>query len=108
GRPVIHFCSNNYLDLAAHPALAAAATQAMAAEGVGAGAARLIGGSLAVHRDLEARLASWKGTEAALLFGSGYQANLGILTGLAGPDDIVFSDQLNHASIADGARLSRA
>src|SRR6478736_3699016 len=69
---------------------------------------RLIVGNLAPHRALEARIAAWKGTDAALLFNSGYQANVGIVSALAGPEDIVFSDELNHASLIDGCRLSRA
>jgi 8-amino-7-oxononanoate synthase len=108
GAQVINFCSNNYLDLAGHHALRAAASLAAEHEGVGAGAARLIGGNFDGHRELERRLAVWKGTERALLFGSGYQANLGILGALAGPEDAIFSDRLNHASLVDGARLSRA
>lgn len=108
GRPVVNFCSNDYLGLAAHPALAEAAARAAAEEGYGSGAARLIAGNLTAHRTLEARLAEWMGTEAALLFGSGYQANVGVLSALCGPDDAIYSDQLNHASLIDGARLSRA
>jgi len=108
GRRVVNFSANNYLGLADHPALHAAAVQALATEGVGAGAARLIVGNLPAHRRLEAALASFHGAEAALLFPSGYQANLGVLAALAGPEDVVFSDALNHASIIDGCRLSRA
>ncbi|MEB2286042.1 MAG: 8-amino-7-oxononanoate synthase [Polyangiaceae bacterium UTPRO1] len=101
-------CSNNYLGLANHPALAAAAARAAVAYGGGAGASRLISGSLAIHRDLEARLARFKHAEAALLFPSGYHANVGAITTLVGRGDAVFSDQLNHASIIDGCRLSGA
>ncbi len=101
-------CSNNYLGLANHPALAAAAARAAATYGVGAGASRLISGSLAIHRDLEARLAGFKHTEAAVLFPTGYHANVGAITTLVGRGDAVFSDQLNHASIIDGCRLSGA
>jgi glycine C-acetyltransferase len=108
GIPAINFCSNNYLGLADHPSLASAAARALEAEGVGAGASRLIAGNLAAHRSLEARIAAWQGTEAALLFNSGYQANVGVLSALAGPEDAIYSDQLNHASLIDGARLSRA
>ena len=108
GRRVINFCSNNYLGLANHPALRRAAEETMRAEGIGAGASRLIGGNLPVHRALEADLAAWKHTESALLFCSGYQANVGLLSALAGPGDAIYSDQLNHASLIDGARLSRA
>ncbi|MSP61502.1 MAG: 8-amino-7-oxononanoate synthase [Myxococcales bacterium] len=108
GRPVINFSSNNYLGFADHPALRAVARAAMESDGFGAGASRLIVGNLAPHRALESRIAEWKGTDAALLFNSGYQANIGILSALLGPDDAVYSDQLNHASLIDGARLSRA
>ncbi len=101
-------CSNNYLGLANHPALAAAAARAAAAYGVGAGASRLISGSLAIHRDLEARLARFKHTEAAVLFPTGYHANVGVITTLVRRGDAVFSDRLNHASIIDGCRLSGA
>ena len=101
-------CSNNYLGLANHPALAEAAARAAHTYGVGAGASRLISGSLAIHRDLEARLARFKHTAAALLFPSGYHANLGAITALVRRGDAVFSDQLNHASIIDGCRLSGA
>jgi 8-amino-7-oxononanoate synthase len=108
GRPVINFSANNYLGLADHPDLIAAAEAAMRREGFGSGASRLIVGNLSAHRRLEACIASWKGTEAALLFNSGYQANVGLVSTLAGPEDAIFSDELNHASLIDGARLSRA
>ncbi len=108
GRDALNFSSNNYLGLAAHPALLAAASESLEHEGVGAGAARLIVGNLGSHRRLEAALAEYHGTEAALLFGSGYQANVGVLSALAGPEDALFSDELNHASLIDGCRLSRA
>lgn len=108
GRRVLNFCSNNYLGLADAPLLRDAAVRAMAEHGFGAGASRLIVGNLAPHRALEARIAHWKRTESALLFNSGYHANVGVLSALAGPDDVIFSDALNHASIIDGCRLSRA
>lgn len=108
GRPVLLLCSNNYLGLADDPLLLAAARAAMETDGFGAGASRLIVGNLAPHRALEARIAAWKGTEAALLFNTGYQANVGLVSALAGPEDTVFSDALNHASLIDGCRLSRA
>ncbi len=108
GRDALNISSNNYLGLAAHPALLAAASESLEQEGVGAGAARLIVGNLGSHRRLEAALAEYHGTEAALLFGSGYQANVGVLSALAGPEDALFSDELNHASLIDGCRLSRA
>jgi 8-amino-7-oxononanoate synthase len=108
GRTVINLSSNNYLALADHPALVRAAAEALEAFGVGAGAARLIAGNQPPHLRLEAALASFHQREAALLFNSGYQANVGVLSALAGPDDVLFSDQLNHASIIDGCRLARA
>ncbi len=108
GRSVVNFCSNNYLGLADSPVLRDAAARAMAEHGFGAGASRLIVGNLSPHRALEARIARWKRTESALLFNSGYQANVGVISALVGPDDTVFSDALNHASIIDGCRLSRA
>jgi 8-amino-7-oxononanoate synthase len=108
GARVLALCSNNYLGLANHPALAAAAARAAETYGVGAGASRLISGSLAIHRDLETRLAHFKHTDAALLFPTGYHANVGTIATLVGRGDAVFSDQLNHASIIDGCRLSGA
>jgi len=100
--------SNNYLGLATHPALRAAATAAIARYGCGTGASRLIAGHLDLHAEVEAKLAAFKGTPAALLFPSGYQANVGAITALVGRGDHVYSDALNHASIIDGCRLSGA
>jgi len=108
GRRVLNFSSNNYLGLADHPDLRRAATEAVARAGVGAGASRLISGNHDLHVALEDAIRALHGTEAALLFNSGYQANLGAITALVGSGDVVFSDQLNHASIIDGCRLSRA
>jgi glycine C-acetyltransferase/8-amino-7-oxononanoate synthase len=108
GREVLLLCSNNYLGLAGHPALIEAAREAAARWGAGTGGSRLISGSLPPHARLEERLAAFKGTGAALLFNSGYAANAGILQGLFGEDDLIFSDALNHASIIDGCRLCRA
>jgi 8-amino-7-oxononanoate synthase len=108
GRRLVCLASNNYLGLAAHPEVVDAAAEAARRFGAGAGSARLVTGGLTVHDELEARLASFKGTEAALLFSSGYLANLGTVAALVGPGDAVFSDALNHASIIDGCRLSRA
>ncbi len=108
GKPVLLLCSNNYLGLADHPAVRAAAADAAMKWGVGAGASRLISGTMTIHRRLEERLAEFKRRESALLFGSGYLANVGVTAALARPGDVVFSDQLNHASIIDGCRLSRA
>ena len=108
GRPVLLLCSNNYLGLADHPRLRRAAADAALTLGTSAGASRLISGSMPIHAELESRLAEFKGTEAALLFGSGYLANTGAIAALAQRDEIVFSDELNHASIIDGCRLARA
>ena len=108
GKPVLLLCSNNYLGLADHPRVREAAADAAMRWGVGAGASRLVSGTMTIHRRLEERLAAWEGSEACLLFGSGYLANLGTIGALAGPGDTVFSDELNHASIVDGCRLSRA
>jgi 8-amino-7-oxononanoate synthase len=108
GKPVLLLCSNNYLGLADHPRVRAAAADAAMRWGVGAGASRLVSGTMTIHRRLEERLAEFKGRETALLFGSGYLANTGVVSALARPGDVVFSDELNHASIIDGCRLSRA
>ncbi len=108
GRPVLLLCSNNYLGLADHPRVRGAAAEAAMRWGAGAGASRLISGNMQPHRSLEERLAEFKGYEASLLFGSGYLANTGTIAALAGRDEVVFSDELNHASIVDGCRLSRA
>ena len=108
GRPVLLLCSNNYLGLADHPRLRRAAADAALGLGTSSGASRLISGSMSIHTDLEARLAEFEGTEAALLFGSGYLANTGAIAALARRDEVVFSDELNHASIIDGCRLARA
>src|SRR5436190_11412437 len=108
GKPVLLLCSNNYLGLADHPRVRAAAADAAMRWGVGSGASRLVSGTMTVHRRLEERLAEFKRREAALLFGSGYLANAGVIAALARPGDVVFSDELNHASIIDGCRLSRA
>jgi 8-amino-7-oxononanoate synthase len=108
GREVINFSSNNYLGIANHPALAAAAKAAIDRYGCGSGASRLISGNMALHEELETKLAQFKNTEAALVFNSGFQANSGILATLMGEGDVIFSDALNHASIIDGCRLSRA
>jgi glycine C-acetyltransferase/8-amino-7-oxononanoate synthase len=108
GRPVLLLCSNNYLGLADHPKVRGAAAEAAMRWGAGAGASRLVSGNMEPHRQLESRLAEFKGYEAALLFGSGYLANNGVIAALAGAGEVVFSDELNHASIVDGCRLSRA
>jgi 8-amino-7-oxononanoate synthase len=108
GKPVLLLCSNNYLGLADHPRVREAAADAAMRWGVGAGASRLVSGTMTVHRRLEERLADFKRTQAALLFGSGYLANIGVITSLAGSGEVIFSDELNHASIIDGCRLARA
>lgn len=108
GRRAILLCSNNYLGLANHPDLAAAAREALEELGAGSGSSRLISGNLRLHAELEAEIAAWKGTERALVFSTGYHANLGVLQGLVGEGDLIFSDELNHASLIDGCRLSRA
>ncbi|MDQ7857960.1 MAG: glycine C-acetyltransferase [Armatimonadota bacterium] len=108
GREVINLCSNNYLGLADHPALKAAALDAIATLGVGSGAVRTIAGNMAIHQQLEAELAAFKRTEAVLLYQSGFTANAGTVAALLGPEDVVVSDELNHASIIDGCRLSGA
>jgi glycine C-acetyltransferase/8-amino-7-oxononanoate synthase len=108
GQPVLLLCSNNYLGLADHPRVRAAAAQAAAEHGAGAGASRLVSGTMAIHRRLERALAEFEGSEDCVLFGSGYLANLGTIGALAGPGDTIFSDALNHASIVDGCRAARA
>ncbi len=108
GQPVLLLCSNNYLGLADHPCLRRAAADAALSLGTSAGASRLISGSMSIHTDLEASLAAFKGTEAALLFGSGYLANTGTISALARRGEVVCSDELNHASIIDGCRLAGA
>jgi glycine C-acetyltransferase/8-amino-7-oxononanoate synthase len=108
GKPVLLLCSNNYLGLADHPRVRDAAADAAMRWGVGAGASRLVSGTMRVHQRLEKRLAEFKGTESCLLFGSGYLANVGVISALAQRGDVVFSDELNHASIIDGCRLAGA
>ncbi|KRT76640.1 MAG: 2-amino-3-ketobutyrate CoA ligase, glycine C-acetyltransferase [Armatimonadetes bacterium CSP1-3] len=108
GREVINLCSNNYLDLANHPRLKEAARRAIDDLGVGPGAVRTIAGNMAIHRELEAELARFKRTEATLLFQSGFTANAGTVSAVLGKEDVIVSDELNHASIIDGARLSGA
>ena len=108
GRPVLLLCSNNYLGLADHPRVREAAAEAAMRYGAGSGASRLISGNMTIHRRLEEQLAQFKRSETALLFGSGYLANAGVVSALAREGDVVFSDALNHASIVDGCRLSRA
>lgn len=108
GKKVLLLCSNNYLGLADHPNLKEAAIRAVEKYGVGSGASRLVSGTMELHASLEERIASFKGTERALLFNSGYAANTGVIPALAQKGDILYCDKLNHASIVDGCLLSRA
>jgi glycine C-acetyltransferase len=108
GRQVVNLSSNNYLGLTTHPRLRANAIDAIRALGVGSGSVRTIAGTMAVHLELERRLAAFKGTAAAVVFQSGFTANAGTVASILTPDDAVVSDELNHASIIDGCRLSRA
>lgn len=108
GRAYLAFCSNDYLGLANHPALIAAAQAGVAAWGGGAGSAHLVNGHFAPHEQLEVQLADFIGKPAALLFSTGYHANLGVVQALLDKDDFVFADKLNHASLNDAMRLSRA
>ena len=108
GRRAILLCSNNYLGLATDPEVVGAARDAAARFGAGSGSSRLISGTLALHSALEEQIARWKGAERALVFSSGYHANLGVIQALVGRGDLVLSDELNHASLIDGCRLSRA
>jgi glycine C-acetyltransferase len=108
GREVINLASNNYLGLASHPRMNRAAADAALELGAGSGAVRTIAGSMSMHRELERRFASFKHAEAALMFQSGFTANAGTVAAILTPDDVIVSDRLNHASIIDGARLSKA
>jgi glycine C-acetyltransferase len=108
GKRVLNFCSNNYLGLANHPRVVKAAQEAAAKYGVGPGAVRSIAGTMDLHLELERRLAAFKGVEAAITFQSGFNANTATIPALVGKEDAIFSDELNHASIIDGARLSGA
>lgn len=108
GKPVLLLCSDNYLGLADHPRVREAAAEAATRWGVGAGASRLVSGTMTIHRRLEERLAAFMRRESALLFGSRFLANAGTIAALARPGDVVFTDELNHASILDGCRLSGA
>ena len=108
GKRVLNFCANNYLGLANHPRLVEAATQAMQKFGVGPGAVRSIAGTMTLHLELEKRMAEFKRVEAAITFQSGFNANIATIPALVGKEDAIFSDELNHASIIDGSRLSGA
>ena len=108
GKEAIVLCSNNYLGLTTHPKLKNAAAEALETYGVGSGAVRAISGTMDLHMELEARLAKFKGSEAALTYPTGYMVNSGLIPQLAGRGDLIISDQLNHGSIIDGVRLTRA
>jgi glycine C-acetyltransferase len=108
GRDVINLASNNYLGLAAHPRMKEAASKAALEFGAGSGAVRPIAGTMSLHRELERRFAEFKGAEDALMFQSGFTSNAGTVAAILTKEDVIISDQLNHASIIDGARLSRA
>ncbi len=108
GRELINFGSNDYLGLASDPRVAQAVAESVACDGWGSGASPLVTGHTAVHRRLAQRLAEFEGTEAALLFPSGFAANAGTIAALVGPGDAVYCDRKNHASLFDGCRLSRA
>jgi glycine C-acetyltransferase len=108
GKSVLNFCSNNYLGLANHPRMVKAVQEIVTQYGVGPAAVRTIAGTMEIHRQLERRLAAFKGVEAAITFQSGFAANLATIQALVGKEDVIFSDELNHASIIDGARLSGA
>jgi glycine C-acetyltransferase len=108
GRSVVNLSSNNYLGLTTHPRLRAAALQALERFGVGSGSVRTIAGTMAIHLELERRLAEFKNVEAVVVFQSGFTANAGTVSAILTKDDVVISDELNHASIIDGCRLSRA
>ena len=108
GQKLLNFCSNNYLGLANHPKVIEAAKAALDKFGAGAGASRLISGNLELHERLEAKLAEFKSRAAALVFPTGFMANLGVISSLADENDTVIIDRLNHASIIDACRLSKA
>jgi 8-amino-7-oxononanoate synthase len=108
GRRVVMFCSNDYLGYTQHPALKKAAKEAVDKWGVGSGASRLVSGNLKLYDELEAHLARFKHASSALVFPTGFMANLGVVASLAGPNDLILSDSLNHASLVDACRLSRA
>jgi glycine C-acetyltransferase len=108
GKPVVNLASNNYLGLTTHPKLREAALDAVRRFGVGSGAVRTISGTMSIHMQLEERIAAFKNVEACVVFQSGFAANAGTVSAILGPDDHIVSDELNHASIIDGCRLSRA
>src|SRR5260221_4965689 len=108
GKHVINIASNNYLGLTTHPKLRAAAMDALKKYGVGSGAVRTVAGTMRIHMELEEKIARFKNVEACVVFQSGFTANAGTVSAILGKDDFIISDERNHASIIDGARLSRA
>src|SRR6267378_2921959 len=108
GKRVINLASNNYLGFTTHPKLREAALEAIRKYGVGSGAVRTIAGTMKIHMELEEKIARFKNVEACVVFQSGFTANAGTVSAILGKEDFVISDELNHASIIDGARLSRA
>ncbi|HET9166737.1 MAG TPA: aminotransferase class I/II-fold pyridoxal phosphate-dependent enzyme, partial [Candidatus Angelobacter sp.] len=108
GKHVINLASNNYLGLTTHPKLREAAIAATKKYGVGSGAVRTVSGTMSIHMELEEKIARFKNTEACVVFQSGFAANAGTVSAILGKDDFIISDELNHASIIDGARLSKA
>ncbi|MFX1491937.1 MAG: aminotransferase class I/II-fold pyridoxal phosphate-dependent enzyme, partial [Promethearchaeota archaeon] len=108
GKEVIMLCSNNYLGLSNHPKLKQAAIDAIKTHGVGSGSVRPIAGNMDLHEELERRLANFKGAEASLVYQTGFAANAGLIPQLTGKGDLIISDELNHGSIIDGVRLTRA
>src|SRR5210317_360359 len=108
GKKVIQFSSNDYLGLANHPRLKAAAQEAIETYGSGSGASRLVSGNMVLNGQLEKKISHLKKQESGLLFNTGYMANMGIINALVGEGDVIFSDQLNHASIVDACRMSKA
>ncbi len=108
GKSFVNFCSNNYLNLSTHPKVVAASREAAGKFGTGGGASRHVSGNHALYEALEGKTAAFKGHESCLVFPTGYMANVGVLSALCGKNDVIFSDELNHASLIDGCRLSRA
>src|SRR6202050_5601622 len=108
GQEVINLASNNYLGLTTHPKMRRAAIEAVRKYGVGSGAVRSIAGTMKIHMELEEQIARFKNTEACVVFQSGFAANAGTVSAVLGKDDLIISDELNHASIIDGCRLSKA
>jgi len=108
GKKVIMFCSNNYLNLSNHPKIIQASIDAAKKYGAGSGSVRAIAGTMELHMEVEKRLAKFKGTESSLIYQTGFAANAGLIPQLAGKEDVIISDELNHGSIIDGVRLTKA